>query len=44
MMESEDRFLAQNRPKIIVHVLVFPYNRSFNQWEADENLYETNQV
>ena len=44
MMESEDRFLAQNRPKIIVQALVFPYNRSFNQWVAGENLYETNQV
>ena len=24
MMEMEDRFLAQNRPKIIVQALVFP--------------------
>jgi len=44
MMGSEDRFLAQNRPKIIVQALVFPYNRFFNQCVADENLYETNQV
>ena len=44
MTESEDRFPAQNRPKIIVQALVSPNNCSFNQWVADENLYETNQI